>query len=207
MNSLNNFWNNKSGGVVTAFLLATLPLFLLFLIVLPELSRYHEGTVDTKEAVIKAVRAATMAVDKVSQSEGDPCIVPGKAHENFQMILRDNLGLDENFNAKEISKVIGQVEYIVVVFNGPNSYNPSGWVYKFDGTYSDAELIIPDEEKSFFISNNNITDFESPGDIEVKFDNPGVVAVVKAMIKPIYRSQPEEVYRWAAAKIHVIEGD
>ena len=194
-----NFLDNK-GGVVAIFLLITLPLFIILLIVMPDLARFHEGVnAQLKNAVIHATRTSASAVDKRSQAVGDPKIDPDRAHEFFVRVLKDTLGLDENLESLDASRTEGQARYYFVVFNGPNDYVPSGKYFIFDGNeLNSGEINFTDSQQTFYIQDEQISLVS--GEIEVVLTRPGTVSVVTIGSKPIYRNR-EEATRWAAARI------
>lgn len=187
------FFNNERGSTVTILFLILLPLAVLFLIASLDHTRVVFGTdLDMQQALNDACRSATMMVSPLSQAYNNPMIDPDKAHMAFRDILASNLKLNDDLTPRENSPVT-DVEYLLVVFNGVNSYEiPAGKAYsetnpagtEFSGT-------LP------YI----FTEAELGENIRVELDTPGCIAIATANLKPILGQQESMGIRWSSAKI------
>lgn len=203
--------SDQSGGTVAIFILITLPMFVLLLMIIPELARVNESAnVNIKNAVIDSARIAASAVDRHSQASGKPMIDPDRAHEFFIKSLRVRLGLDENLNPISGSRLQdgASVEYYLLVFNGQNADSINGLsraTFFSTNGYALSNWETHDfsgNEHAFFIrkDNNEAISLDS-GDIEIHLSTPGVIAVVTAKAKPVFKDEGVEITRWASARI------
>ena len=183
----------SEGGYVTVAFLIILPLIMMFLIVSLDHTRSVFGTdLDMQQALNDACRSAAMMVNPLSQAYNDPMVNPDKAHEAFRVILASNLNLNDDLTPRENSSVT-DVEYLLIVFNGENSYEiPAGKAYsetnpagtEFSGTlpyiFTEAELGV---------------------EVSIELNRPGCVAVANAKLKPIIGKQESTGVRWSSAMI------
>lgn len=184
------FFNNERGSTVTILFLILLPLAVLFLIASLDHTRVVFGTdLDMQQALNDACRSATMMVSPLSQAYNNPMIDPDKAHMAFRDILASNLKLNDDLTPRENSPVT-DVEYLLVVFNGVNSYEiPAGKVY--------SETNLAGTE----FSGGLPYETELGENIYVELDAPGCIAIATANLKPIIGKQESTGVRWSSAKI------
>jgi hypothetical protein len=181
-----------------------MPLFVILMVASVEQVQLVTGTdVDLQGALSEAARAAAMQVDGASQAAGDPRIGPDRAHLAFRQVLASNLGLSPDTLAPlPGSGVEGVADYVLVVYNVDDAYAaggiPAGYVYSFSGgAYPLTESQV---SGTFGISAAGIS-LDGSGERTVKLASPGVVALVRAGIRPVLAADGSEAVRWAAARI------
>jgi hypothetical protein len=188
-----NILRSQRGNISTVLFLFLLPVMVMYLIVSLDHTRAVFGTdLDMQQALNDACRSAALMVDPLSQAHNDPMINPDKAHDAFKDILSSNLKLNEDLKPKANSS-IANIEYVLIVCNGGNDYGlPEGMKYTSAG----------DEKFSCSLPITfSLSELGVEGDISTVLDQPGCVAAVTAILKPIMGKRETLGARWSAAKI------
>ena len=192
---------NEDGAAIVIIFLILLPLLLITNVYYNEIERLSTGSnVTLKNNVALAAKAAAQSVDSISQANGKPMINPAKAHENFKRVLMKNLRLDSNMDPISGSPISDRVDYYLLVCNGENPFGlAEGIIYKYEnGSIQTFTLSTGSLPKDFGVNNNFSVNSDGKN---VTLDAPGVIAIVKAAIRPVAISDQTETTRWASAKI------
>lgn len=204
--------NDNSGLVISMFLLMLIPLSLILIVSLNEISntsRVADKTVNY--AVANAVKSAAMMVDPQSQAQGNPRIAYERAYNAFIENIKFNLMLDDEGEALSGSSVSGTINYWILIYNGDDHYKGYTNDYKVvsyayyttdGGTFNNPRLETPNitgMPKTIYVNENGLTDIEDGK--KVILDEPGVIAVIQVEGKPIVVNNSETITRWAYGKI------
>lgn len=193
----------ERGTVATVMLLLYITLFVAGIALITELPRavYGADAVLAK-AVERAARAASMMVDPAAQASGSPVILPPSAHKAFRAVLAWNLKLDENtLEPLPGSVLAGAPSYVLLVYNGANSFAETGVRFCFSGgQYSEGALEDQGLPAKFSVGESAIE--PGTGGLTVTLPSPGSIAVVRAPVKNVLGGSTDAV-RWAAARIVV----
>lgn len=220
LSKLRKLHRDQSGAVITAMLLVLVPMFIIGVVSLTEGTNIMRGADTTMQnAVTVASRQAAMMVDSNSQAKGSPLINHRRAMSSFLDELNYTLGHDTGAKTTIDKETL---KYWVLVYNGSNTYKEMNFsgdgftLSEVDTPFSedvasyayysyDGSEVITNEEKGFpktlFVSELGITDYQAEGSVKVTIEDPGVLVVMNGDIVSIMRDKPENVTRWAFAKI------
>lgn len=180
-------------GSITASLTLVALLFVVMVWVLRISQDVVSADVVLKNSTAIAVRAAASQYD-----EETGLIYLQKAQQAFERLLRKNLKLTGNLEARKGSLFSGQLAYKLIVYNGwETEKEPAGIIYE----YRDNRLFETEIEGDGFPK----TLYLGP-EVRVKMPSPGAVATVEINSSAVY--DKEVAYaRWAAAKVVVKPGE
>jgi len=192
---------NQNGSAIVIVFLILLPLLVITNIYTSENKQMLTGgNINLKNTIVTAAKAAAQSVESTSQAYGKPMIDPNTAHNNFRKLLAKNLKLDEYFLPTTGSSFEGDISYYLLICNGTNTFGLDECIiYKYeDGEIETVVLNTGELPQTFGINKDfNITS----KDKSVTLKTPGVIAIVKAKIKPIAMTSGVETTRWASARI------
>ncbi|MTI84368.1 MAG: hypothetical protein FH756_10785 [Firmicutes bacterium] len=162
--------------------------------------------IDLQNAVEVSARAAAQQVTDDSQASGTPRIHTANAHTIFRQELARNMGLNEADLTPLAGSNIGQPNYVFIVYNTDVTFAASGaelaqkYVFSY-GSLTNSALFPAGNPTSFVVSDTDIT-LGDVGAITTTLEKPAVVAVVNADMKRAIGTDPVNMSRWMAVRLH-----
>lgn len=194
-------------GIALIWLLIFLPMLLSVPIFLADYTQATtESDIDVQKGLEQAVKAAAMMVTQDSQAAGRPKINTARALTAFNRVLASNLGLDASTLAPLPGSAMKQSpDYVLVIYNGDNSFAASGaeaaWKYVFsNGVLSGGPLAASGFPYKFGVTASDVIP-GGGGTVNVTLDMPGAVAVINTSVVKVVGRDAITPVRYAAAKI------
>ncbi|NSW82718.1 MAG: hypothetical protein HPY90_05495 [Syntrophothermus sp.] len=199
---------DESGMVIVWVLMFMIPVLIMSWIFLSDITQaVTDADYNLKDVLDFAVRAANYQVDDASQAAKNSKVHADRAHAAFKNILAQVLKLDPvTLAPTQYSPLKEAPRYILIVYNGDNSYSargcPAGVKYYFNGTtLSQTSLNALNFPCTFAITESDVTQGGS-GVATVTMNAPGCVVWIKAKSRKVIGNDPIESTRWMASEIY-----